>query len=102
MRALVFVLLLLTASCFLDDYWEREVSQEAQEEGGRFGSFINRSHGVVHKYFIKSNGSFLVEINEEDGQARRGMRMMVTALEDLGEDRRAARPAIISCEYSLS
>lgn len=26
--------------------------------------------------------------------------MVVTALEELGEDRRAARPAIITCEYS--
>ena len=62
MRILVFVLLLLTANCFLDDYWEREVSQEAQEEKGRFGSFINQSHGVVDLYYIMRNGSFMVKI----------------------------------------
>lgn len=100
MRALVFVRLFLTVSCFLDDYWAREISPEVQEEGGRFGSFINQSHGVVENYFIRWNGSFVVKIDEEDEQVRRKMRMMVTALEDLGEDRRAAKPAIISCEYS--
>ena len=41
-----------------------------------------------------------MEIIEEDGQARRRMKMVVTALEDLGRDRRAARSAIIYCEYS--
>ena len=70
------------------------------EEGTRFASFINQSHGVADNYFILSNGSFLVKIEEEGSQARRKMKMVVTALEDLGEDRRAARPAIITCEYS--
>ena len=56
MRTLVFVLLLLTASCSLNDYWAREVGQEAQEEGGRFGSFINESHGVVKNYYTMWNG----------------------------------------------
>ena len=42
----------------------------------------------------------MVKIDEEDEQVRRRMRMVVTALEDLGEDRRAARPALINCEYS--
>ena len=66
MRTLVFVLLLLTASCFLDDYWARKVSQEAQEKGDRFGSFIDQSHGVVGNYYSMWNGSFVVKIDEED------------------------------------
>ena len=42
-----------------------------------------------------------MDIDEEDEQVRRvRMRMMVTALEDVGEDRRAARPALITSEYS--
>ena len=84
MRTLVFILLFLTASCFLFTEWTLELHQDAQEEGGRFGSFINQSHGLVENYLIRWNGSFLVEIEEEEGQVRKRMRMVVTALEDLG------------------
>ena len=66
MRTLVIVLLFLTASCFLDDCWAREINQEVQEEGGRFGSFINQSHGVLRNYYSMWNGSFVVKIDEEE------------------------------------